>query len=83
METLTAPSIIWAADAAVKATEVDIVEVRIARALGGKNICVINGELSDVRESVRTGIRYADEKGFLVDSEVIAAPHADLYRAVM
>ncbi len=83
METLTAPSIIWAADAAVKATEVDIVEVRIARALGGKNICVINGELSDVRESVQTGIKYAEEKGFLVDSEVIAAPHADLYRAVM
>lgn len=83
IETLTAPSIIWAADAAVKATEVDIVEVRIARALGGKNICIINGELSDVSESVRIGISYAEEKGFLVDHEVIAAPHGDLYRAIL
>ena len=83
IETLTAPSIIWAADAAVKATEVDIIEVRIARALGGKNICMINGELSDVRESVGTGIQYPEEKGFLVHSEVIAAPHKDLYRAIM
>jgi microcompartment protein CcmL/EutN len=83
VETLTAPSIIWAADAAIKATDIDIVEVRIARALGGKNICVINGVLSDVKESVRTGIAYPEEKGFLVDYQVIAAPHPDLYRAVM
>ncbi|MBN1299042.1 MAG: BMC domain-containing protein [Actinobacteria bacterium] len=83
IETLTAPSIIWAADAAIKATDIDIVEVRIARALGGKNICIINGQLSDVRESVRAAIAYAQEKGFLVDYEVIAAPHQDLYRAVL
>jgi len=83
IETLTAPSIIWAADAAIKATDIDIVEVRIARALGGKNICVINGELSDVRESVRAAYAYPEEKGFLVDSEVISAPNEDLYRAVL
>lgn len=83
IETLTAPSIIWAADAAIKATEVDIVEIRIARALGGKNICIINGELSSVTESIRAGIQYPLSKDFLVDSEVIPAPHQDLYRAVM
>ncbi len=83
IETLTSPSIIWAADTAIKATDIDIVEVRIARALGGKNICVINGVLSDVEESVSAGIRYPKEKGFLVDYQVIAAPHDDLYRAVM
>jgi microcompartment protein CcmL/EutN len=83
METLTAPSIFIAADAAVKATSVDLVEIRIARALGGKNICIINGEVSSVSESVRVGIQYAEEKGFLVDSQVIASPHKDLYRAIM
>jgi len=83
IETLTSPSIIWAADAAIKATDIDIVEVRIARALGGKNICVINGALSDVTESVNTAIQYPQEKGFLVDYEIIAAPHKDLYRAIL
>jgi len=83
IETLTAPSIFVAADAAVKATSVDLVEIRIARALGGKNICIINGEVSSVSESVRVGIQYAEEKGFLVDSQVIASPHRDLYRAIM
>ena len=83
IETLTAPSIIWAADAAIKATEIDIVEIRIARAMGGKNICIINGELSSVTESIKAGIQYPQSKDFLVDYEVIAAPHQDLYRAVM
>lgn len=83
IETLTAPSIVWAADTAIKATDIDIVEVRIARAIGGKSICVINGALSDVTESVRAAIQYPQEKGFLVDYEIIAAPHEDLYRAVL
>ena len=83
IETLTSPSIIWAADTAIKATDIDIVEVRIARAIGGKNICVINGALSDVTEAIKAGIQYPQEKGFLVDYEIIAAPHEDLYRAIL
>jgi microcompartment protein CcmL/EutN len=82
IETLTSPSIFWAADAAIKATEVDLVEIRIARALGGKNICILNGDLSSINESVRVGIKYPEEKDFLVDYQVIASPHEDLYRAV-
>ena len=83
IETLSAPSIIWAADAAIKATDIDIIEIRIARALGGKNICVINGQLSDVKESVNAAISYAQDRDFLVDWQIIAAPHEDLYRAVL
>jgi len=83
IETLTAPSIIYAADSAIKATDIDLVEVRIARALGGKNICIINGLLSDVSESVRAGIEYPKQKDFLVDWRIIAAPSKDLYRTVL
>jgi len=83
IETLTAPSIFVAADSAVKATSVELVEIRIARALGGKNVCIISGDVSSVDESVRVGIQYAKEKGFLVDWQVIASPHEDLYRAIM
>lgn len=83
IETITAPSIMAAADAAVKATDIDLVEIRIARAIGGKNICVINGDLSSVSESVRVGIQYAQDKDFLVDYQIIASPHEDLYRAIL
>ena len=83
IETLTSPSIFMAADSAIKATSVELVEIRIARALGGKNICILNGDVSSVQESVRAGIKYAGDKGFLVDWQVIASPHADLYRAIL
>lgn len=83
VETLTSPSIMVAADAAVKATSVDLVEIRIARAIGGKNMVIINGDVSSVNESISAAIAYAEEKDFLVDYRVIASPHKDLYRAIM
>jgi microcompartment protein CcmL/EutN len=83
VETLTSPSIVLAADAAVKATSVDLVEIRIARAIGGKNMVIINGDVSSVNESISAAISYAREKDFLVDYRVIASPHKDLYRAIM
>lgn len=82
IETITSPSIFMAADAAVKATSVDLVEIRVARALGGKNMLIINGDVSSISESIRTGIAYPEEKDFLVDSRVIASPHKDLYRTI-
>lgn len=83
IETLTAPSVLIAADSAVKATDVELVEIRIARALGGKNICILTGDVSSVKESVRVGIQYPQKKGFLVDWQVIPSPHEDLYRAIL
>ncbi len=83
IETLTSPSIFIAADSAVKASGVDLVEIRVARALGGKNFCVINGDISSVKEAVLAGISYAKEKDFLVDYQIIASPHPDLYRAIL
>jgi len=83
IETLTSPSVLIAADSAIKATDVRLIEIRIARALGGKNICIITGDVSSVKESVRVGIQYAQDKGFLVDWQVIPSPHEDLYRAIL
>lgn len=83
VETLTSPSIMVAADAAIKATSVDLVEIRIARALGGKNIYVVNGDVSSVKESVMSSLEYPESKGFLVDYQIIPSPHKDFYRAVI
>jgi microcompartment protein CcmL/EutN len=75
--------VLIAADSAIKATDVELIEIRIARALGGKNICVLTGDVSSVTESVRVGIQYAQKKGFLVDWQIIPSPHEDVYRAVL
>ncbi len=83
VETITSPSILIAADRALKATDIELVEIRIARALGGKNLCIINGEISAVEESISEAIQYAQDKDFLVDYQVIASPHEDFYRAII
>lgn len=83
IETLTSPSIFLAADTAVKTSDVDLVEIRVARALGGKNFCVLNGDISSVKEAVLAGISYPKEKDFLVDYQIIASPHPELYRAIL
>jgi microcompartment protein CcmL/EutN len=83
IETLTSPSIFYAADRAVKASDADLVEIRIARAIGGKNTCIINGDISSVKESVSAGIKYASERDFLVDYQIIASPHPSLYSAII
>ena len=59
VETFTAASAILAADAAVKAGVVELIEVRIARGMGGKCFVAMTGEVADVRVAVDAGAKLA------------------------
>jgi microcompartment protein CcmL/EutN len=83
VETFTAASIIEAADAAVKASMVTLIEVRVARGMGGKCFVTMTGEVADVKAGVEAAAQLAAESGVLINSEVIANPHPDLWSAVM
>lgn len=83
VETFTAASIIEAADAAVKASMVTLIEVRVARGMGGKCFVTMTGEVADVKAGVEAAAMKAAETGVLINSEVIANPHPDLWSAVM
>ncbi len=83
VETFTAASIIRAADAAVKAAMVSLIEVRVARGMGGKCFVTMTGEVADVRAAVDAGAKIAAEEGVLVNKEVISNPHPDLWDAVL
>lgn len=78
VETTTVASSIVAADLALKAATVDLLDLRIANGLGGKSFFVLVGEVSDVRSSVATGSRSAQEQGLLAREVVIPQPHPDL-----
>jgi microcompartment protein CcmL/EutN len=78
IETFSVASGIVAADLAAKAAEVKLIEIRIARGLGGKAFVLLTGSVSAVRAAVEAGARYAIENGQLVDSQVIPSPHPDL-----
>ncbi|MCX7714154.1 MAG: BMC domain-containing protein [Clostridia bacterium] len=83
IETFTAASIIEAADAAVKAAMVSLIEVRVARGMGGKCFVTMTGEVADVSEAVEAGAKIAAQSGVLVNTEVIPNPHPDLWSAVI
>ena len=51
IETISALTIIKAADIAVKASNVQLIEVRIAKGLGGKGFLIMTGEISSVKSA--------------------------------
>ena len=83
VETFTAASAILAADAAVKASNVSLIEVRVARGMGGKCFVTMTGEVADVKAGVDAGAKIAAKDGVLIGTEVIANPHPELWEAVM
>ncbi len=83
IETFTAASAIEAADAAVKSGYIELIEVRVARGMGGKCFVSLTGDVSDVRAAVDTGAMVAAEQGTLINTEVIANPHEELWDAVL
>lgn len=83
VETFTAASAVLAADAAVKAAMVSLIEVRVARGMGGKCFVTMTGEVADVTAAVEAGAKIAAKDGVLINSEVIANPHPELWETVM
>src|SRR5262249_50769918 len=85
LETFTVASTVLAADAAAKAAEVRLGEVRVANGLGrqaclgGKAFVVMTGPLDQVEAGVAAGAA-AVGHGLLLGSEIIPAPHGDLAR---
>ena len=80
VETRTVASSVVAADVALKAATVDLIDLRIANGLGGKSFLVVTGEVSDVRASVGAAADRAGASGALLDRTVIPQPHRDLSR---
>lgn len=83
LEAFSVASLIEGADAAVKAANVELVEVRLAMALGGKAFCTMTGSVADVREAVKAGAAVIGEKGLLVNSVVIPSPRKEIFREII
>ncbi len=78
IETFSAVAAIIAGDEAVKAAEVNLVEIRLARAMGGKAFVLLTGEIAAVRAAVEAGNRAARGQGLLLGYSIIPSPHPDL-----
>jgi microcompartment protein CcmL/EutN len=78
VETATVAAVIRAADAAAKTAVVDLLELRMARGLGGKGYVTFTGDVGSVQAGVEAAADAAARDGALVATAIIPAPHADL-----
>ena len=78
IESFSVTSLIEAADAAAKAADVQLIELRLAMALGGKAFATMTGSVSAVQAAVDAGAEVVSAKGLLVNKVVIPRPHKNL-----
>lgn len=83
MEFYSVTASIYAADAAVKAADVSLLDVRLGTGIGGKSYVVLTGEVAAVNEAVGCGINTDSSKGLVVSSVVIPNPRPEIFDSLM
>jgi len=77
IETKDAVSSVYAADAALKAAYVEIVEIKTGSGIGGKGYFTINGEVGAVKTAISAGVKAVGENA-IVNRIVIPNAHPDM-----
>lgn len=78
LESFSVASLIEGADAAVKAANVQLIEIRLAMALGGKAFVTLTGNVAAVQSAIDAGAAVVGQKGMLVNKVVIPRPRPEL-----
>ena len=83
MEFFSVTAAVYAADAAAKAGDVTLLDVRLGVGIGGKSFAVLTGEVAAVEEAVRCGMAAGEEKGLAVTSTVIPSPRKEIFDTLL
>ena len=83
MEFFSVTAAVYAADAAAKAADVTLLDVRLGVGFGGKSFAVLTGEVAAVEEAVRCGMAAGEEKGLVVTSTVIPSPRKEIFDTLL
>ena len=79
IEYFTLIDAVTGADAAVKAADIELLEIRVGVGIGGKSFVTMHGDVSAVEEAVEAGAVRAKEAGTLVNRIVIPSPMKELF----
>lgn len=82
IETISALTSVQAGDIAVKASKVELIEIRIARGLGGKGFMIITGEISSVKSAIDSCLNELKDSGSITSYSVISSPHKDIINSI-
>ena len=83
VESFSVAALIEGADAAVKAANVVLIEIRLAMALGGKAFVTMTGDVAAVQSAVDAAAQVVGQKGMLVNKVVIPHPRPELLTEVI
>jgi microcompartment protein CcmL/EutN len=83
LESFNVATLIRAADAVAKSANVQLLDVRLAMALGGKAFVTLTGDVASVQTAVEAGRAVIAQSGMLVNAVVIPRPHPDVYREII
>ncbi len=83
MEFFDIASSVKAADNAIKAAHVELVDIRLGISIGGKSYVVLSGEVSAVSEAIEVGINEAKESGMLINKAIIPNPTEELFASLI
>ena len=78
LESFSVAALIEGADAAVKAAAVELIEIRLAMALGGKAFVTLTGNVAAVQAAIDAGAEIVGQRGMLVNKVVIPHPRPEL-----
>lgn len=83
MEFFNIISSVKAADTAVKAAEIQLIDIRLGISIGGKSYVILSGDVSAVTEAINAGTREGKEEGTLINKSVIPSPHEELFSSLL
>lgn len=77
VETFTVAAAILAADSAIKVSQTTLVQLRLAKGIGGRAFFVLTGELSQIEAAIAES-RAIIKNDLLFTTEIIARPHIEM-----
>ena len=78
VETISALTAIQAGDIAAKAADVRLLEIRVARGLGGKGFVLMTGDIAAVKAAINAVSDQLADSGEITSFCTIPSPHPDL-----
>jgi len=78
LESFSVAALSLSAKAAVKTAAVQLIEIRLAMALGGKAFVTMTGDVAAVEAAIDAGAAVVGRKGMLVNKVVIPRPRPEL-----
>lgn len=83
LETFSVPSALVAADAASKTADVKLIEIRLARGMGGKSYILLTGDIAAVSAAIDHAKSVIGDSGMVLDFAVVPNPDKSLWDSIL